>query len=171
MKIRRLKDFPGYAVSRDGRVWSCKGYHNNCVPWHSLKLRTDKAGYAFIGLWKDRKQVFRKVHRLVWDTFHGHPPVGLEINHIDGDKQNSSLSNLELVTHLENMQHAHRNGLIKNRARGHRVHTCKLTEEQVLAIRQEYATGKTSMVHLARKYFTYPSNICDIVHRKTWKHI
>lgn len=42
------------------------------------------------------------VHRLVWELFKGEIPEGYEINHIDGNKANNKLSNLELVTRQEN---------------------------------------------------------------------
>jgi len=39
---------------------------------------------------------------LVWEAFNGKIPAGLEIDHIDRDKHNNTLSNLRLVTHSEN---------------------------------------------------------------------
>ena len=47
------------------------------------------------------------VHRLVHESFHGPITEGYEINHIDSNRQNNCLNNLELVTHSENVQHSH----------------------------------------------------------------
>jgi hypothetical protein len=46
------------------------------------------------------------VHRLVYESFRGPIPDGLEINHIDGNKKNNSLENLEAVTRKQNLHHA-----------------------------------------------------------------
>lgn len=56
--------------------------------------------------------------------------------------------------------------------RGSLHHLAKLTEEQVLAIREEYATGKTSHWKLALKYDIDGTNtIGRIIRRETWTHI
>lgn len=49
-----------------------------------------------------------KVHRLVVETFLGPLAKGMTVNHIDGDKRNSRLENLEVVSNRENARHAHR---------------------------------------------------------------
>lgn len=53
------------------------------------------------------------VHRLVAEAFIGEIPKGFQVNHLDGDKHNNVPSNLEIVTRLQNMQHAHHLGLIE----------------------------------------------------------
>lgn len=51
------------------------------------------------------------VHRLAWEALYGPIPPGMEINHINGIKNDNRLINLELVTHQQNMAHAKRTGL------------------------------------------------------------
>ena len=63
-------------------------------------------GYLQIKLRKNKKRYNRYIHRLVWETFNGKIPKGLEINHIDHNKSNNSLSNLELVSHSDNLKKA-----------------------------------------------------------------
>jgi len=63
-------------------------------------------GYKQSKLRKDKKRYNRYVHRLVWESFIGIIPKGYELNHIDHDKSNNQLSNLELVTHSENLKKA-----------------------------------------------------------------
>lgn len=43
------------------------------------------------------------IHRIVWETFIGEIPEGYEIDHIDSNKENNALSNLQLLTHKENI--------------------------------------------------------------------
>lgn len=63
-------------------------------------------GYYQVKLRKDGKRYHRYVHSLIWETFNGSVPSGYEINHVDHDKSNNSLQNLELVTHSENLKKA-----------------------------------------------------------------
>ena len=68
-----------------------------------LKPVNNGNGYFQIKLRKNHKRKAYYVHRIVWETFKGKIPNGYEINHIDQDKSNNCLSNLELVSHSENM--------------------------------------------------------------------
>lgn len=65
-----------------------------------------------------------KSHRLVWETFNGKIPSGMEIDHIDSNKQNNCIDNLRCVTHYENMN----NILTKQRVSKGRT-GLKLSEE------------------------------------------
>ena len=68
-----------------------------------------------MNLCKNNKYKKFYVHRLVYFTFHKEFEINdysKEVNHIDGDKTNNKLENLELVTHSENLKHAVKNGLL-----------------------------------------------------------
>lgn len=66
-------------------------------------IRNGKAGYYQVKIYFEGKGKAVYVHRLVWSTFNGDIPVGYEIDHLDDDKANNSLSNLSLKTRKENM--------------------------------------------------------------------
>lgn len=51
------------------------------------------------------------VHRMIWEHVHGPIPDGMQINHINGNKSDNRIQNLELVTQSENALHAYRTGL------------------------------------------------------------
>lgn len=100
---RDVVDYEGeYMVSNKGRVMSLKSEDKPAI----LKTFLSEGGYPRINLMKDGdlKQVF--VHRLVVQSFIGEIEDGLIVNHIDGNKENNNMSNLEIVTQSENALHS-----------------------------------------------------------------
>lgn len=133
----------------------------------------EKIGYYKVKLYNgDRTFKSAPVHRLVAEVFIGNPNNYLEINHIDGNPKNNHVSNLEFCTKEQNVKHAYDTGLKrKENYVGEACVFSKLTEEQVLAIRKEYAEGNVFQITLGRKYNTTTTNINMIVNRNTWKHV
>lgn len=127
-----------------------------------------------------RKSV--RVHRAVAEAWHGAIPLGMQVNHVDGDKRNNTPSNLEIVTHAENIRHAVLNGLVpsgeKNGvrthperiARGERAARAKLTDSDVIRIRDARAQG-AKLATLAATFLVDQSLISQICRRKIWTHI
>lgn len=116
-----IKGFEGYyQVSNMGNVRSLdrtvrhKNHSSRFIKGKILKPGTETCGYSFVCLTKNTKRVYARVHRLVADAFIENKQKKHEVNHIDGNKQNNQVSNLEYATHSENMQHAVKTGL-KNR--------------------------------------------------------
>jgi hypothetical protein len=69
-------------------------------------------GYAMVALWNNGLRKDLKIHRLVAIAYIKNPMNKPQVNHIDGNKLNNELSNLEWVTNSENLKHAYKNGLI-----------------------------------------------------------
>ena len=80
---------------------------------NNKKKTINKGGYVYYDLYKNQKRKRYFAHQLVYLTFIGDYDRKLDINHIDCNKQNNEISNLELTTRSENMKHAVRNGLCK----------------------------------------------------------
>ncbi len=110
----------------------------------------------------------KTVHRLVAAHFIPNPLNLAEVNHKDGNKHNNHISNLEWVTHKENIQHAVDNGLTN---KGENSFLSKLTEQQVLEIRKLKENSDISLIKLAKLYKVTPNTIKCIITRKTWTHI
>jgi hypothetical protein len=96
-----IKNFPGYFVTNSGKVFSSKRggepVEINGSYWQ---------GYRKVGLSVNGKTVTISVHRLVAMTFLKGPPPGYNVvNHIDGNKSNNDVSNLEWTNHAGNMKH------------------------------------------------------------------
>jgi hypothetical protein len=108
MKRLFIEGFDYYSISEDGKVFSKKlnrylSPYNNGLGYYQVKLRHS--------LTKERKSFF--VHRLVAICYLENPNNFSDVNHIDGDKSNNCISNLEWVNRHDNMQHAFDNKLLK----------------------------------------------------------
>lgn len=167
-RIVNIEGFERYKVSNYGRVMSpIKG-----GTIFSGK-RMHRKGYPVVRLVNPLKPGLPKtffVHRLVGLTFIDNPDNYPQINHKDCNKMNNHVSNLEWCTNKMNAHHAIANGIFAKPLRGEDHMRAKLTELQVLEIRDLFALGYTRR-ELAEKYNTKPSNIKDIVLRRSWKHI
>ena len=98
----------GIFVSKDGRVLSCRnGFIKEQVPFFQL-------GYYYVTLYKNK---YEAIHRLVAETYIPNPYRKPEVNHIDGNKLNNNVWNLEWVTRDENQYHAYKTGLRKRKNR------------------------------------------------------
>lgn len=99
-----FRDYTKYEVYDDGRIWSYS--HNK---W--LKPQTTKDGYQRVFLTDNEgNSKWYFIHRVVWESVTGEPiPEGYEINHRNEIKTSNMISNLELLTHKENMNYGSRN--------------------------------------------------------------
>lgn len=106
-----IEDFPDYQVSNLGRVKSLK-FNKEKI----MKQRILNNGYLYICLVKNKNYKTVLVHRLVLKSFkHIENSKLFECNHIDGNKLNNNIKNLEWCTRSENEKHAHRTGLKTNK--------------------------------------------------------
>lgn len=102
---REILGFPEYAVSSIGRVRKSGG---------QLVRVYDSQGYQNVGLGRVPARKIVGIHRLVAQAFIPNPLGKPEVNHLDGDKRNNAVQNLEWSTHAENMRHATLAGLMRN---------------------------------------------------------
>ena len=109
-QVYEMKDIPGweglYACDTEGKIWS---YRTNKF----LSPSKSKRGYLHVTFTKDGKRYDYRVHRLIAMTFLDNPENKEQVNHIDGNKLNNYLSNLEWCTGGENIEHAKLNHLFK----------------------------------------------------------
>jgi hypothetical protein len=111
MKKEIWKDIIGYEglyqVSNLGRVKSLG--NDKSKKEKILKIRIGTKGYFIANIRKDKKSKAIDVHQLVAIAFLNHTPCGfkLVVNHIDFNKQNNNVDNLEIITHRENTNRKH----------------------------------------------------------------
>lgn len=102
MEWRDIKGYPDYMVSDEGQVYSMKS--------NRLLTASKHVGdYRVVSLSRDKKKHTLLIHRLVYETFVGSVPKGMQVNHKDEDKSNNRLDNLELLTPKENSNYGTRN--------------------------------------------------------------
>lgn len=130
---RKIKDFEEYEVSNLGNVRTLKKGNPKL-----LKLQNDGLGYFYVGFYKNKHFKF-KVHRLVAEAFIENPEQKPQVNHIDGNKHNNNVSNLEWCTISENRIHALDILHVKNGMTGRRG---KLNKKSIPVLQIDIKTNK-----------------------------
>ncbi len=164
---------PRYQVTRCGRVRRL-GYWRNRVRkatgevmhcWYKqneVSMIVGKRGYYCFAVTDEiGTKTIGTVHRFVASAFIPNPKGLKEVNHIDGNKLNNALSNLEWVTHAQNLAHASRIGLSPH---GDRATGAKFTNDDALDVRACFFYG-ARIVDLCEAYGVRRQTIYDIVHR------
>ena len=133
------------------------------------------AGYPAYNEYINGKKRNVRVHRQVAETYIPNPLNKPCVNHIDGNKLNNDVSNLEWVTHSENMTHAYKMGLNdyqRTRKTKNNVSIRKITMTQANEIRSKYVYGsRTHGVRaLGREYGLSLKAILSILKGKTYTH-
>ena len=148
--------FPGLAVSKQGHVWSFK--KNRLLPG----LKSDR-GYMRLYI-KNKYGAFVciPIHRLVAMRFIPNPENKPQVNHIDGNKENNCVENLEWASNLENAHHAMAHGLMPH---------WKLEEDTVHQICREFCLGHLTLHEIAEKYNAPYASVVAIKCRRNWTHI
>lgn len=161
---------PYYMVSTHGRVWSK-------LTKRFLKPAYDKDGYATVGLVRNDGSVHTtRIHRLMLIVFD--PQMGsqdLVCNHMDGNKQNNYMGNLEWCTVAYNTQHAYEHGLEK---RGEDHSAAKISNETAMKIIEMLPkVGQPSPYCSCRQIAEIVGNgatekmVSDIRRKISWKHM
>lgn len=165
--VKRFRN-TDYLVFSDGSVWSEK---------RDKKLKPSLTnGYLHVVLIHLGDRLTVNIHRMVAECFILNPNNLPQVNHIDGNKQNNRIENLEWCTQTENTIHAYKTGLAKGKkgrigSLGIKNGNVKLTEEQVLEIRKLYETKQKTSKELRELFNVSKSTITYIVSRKSWNHI
>lgn len=162
---RPVIDFNGrYVVSSEGQVKSL-------LTGRILSPGRTSRGYLSVSLYRSvvpKQAVSLSVHRVVWNAFVGPVPAGMQINHIDGDKLNNRLANLECVTQGENIVHAIGHIGVR-RYRGQEHANAKLAERDIVKIKQAAAIGFGKRM-LARAFRVSDKTIANILNGTAWAH-
>jgi hypothetical protein len=142
------------------------GVIKNGETGRELSYTINTGGYACVSLYIPFRCTAR-VHVVVAKTFVDNPFNKMCVNHIDGNKLNNHVDNLEWLTHSENTQHAYDTGL---KPKGEDVSWAKLTEEDVIDIKHMFVDA-IPVKDIAAYYGVGASTISQIRQGEAWKHV
>lgn len=153
-----------YQVSNLGRI---KSFHRG-IPRLMKPTALSSSGYVVVGLFSGdgSKQKSALVHRLVAEAFIPNPDNKPQVNHINGNKVDNRVENLEWCTCCENISHAYRTGLNPS---GESSYQSKLTNEQVRFIRAN--VDCFSRATFSKMFNVGESVISGVILGKTYKHV
>lgn len=158
-----------YEVSNYGRVRSLKRKVGNRTCGNRILIPQSSIwGYLRVGLCKDGKMILKTIHRIVAEAFLPNIENKPVVHHKNSIRTDNRLENLQWATVSENTLYAQDT---ESNWRGQNHTGSKLTDEQVLDIRNTYEYRKNSYTQLAKKYNVSKGLIALIVRREAWKHI
>lgn len=173
---KNIIGYENYKISNHGRVMNV-----NTGKFMSQSIRNE---YMRVGLYSKPKQKSFDVHRLVAEHFLPVPSTELIVaasktklkkvivNHIDGNKTNNHVDNLEWSTYSDNSKHSYVIG--RGKSNGEQHYNSKLVEEDIILIRQLYSDSnglRGIYTELSNRFDVSDTTIKAIIERKSWKHI
>ena len=187
MKVNPMNDFMAmYFLSKgiinvdnEGQIWKTKTLRgSNFTKWtwrESGCRRTEtktSRGYLVIRLNINNHRFHVYAHRIVWIAKHGSIPIGFDINHKNGIKNDNHPANLELLTRSENQKHSFEVlGRQPTINIGEDNGITHLTKYDIREIRRLYRHGGIFQKDIGVIYRVSQCAISAIVREKSWAHI
>lgn len=167
-ETREVVGWPGYRVSSDGRVFSCRTHGGRATGgrWVQLPARPNRQGYPQVRLSAGGMTSTVRVHPLVLAAFVGPRPAGHFGCHANGDRSDNRLANLRWDTPAANSADRRRHGTT---ALGERNGQAKLTTEQVQEVIRLRSAG-WAITRIASHVGVSGRQIGRILRGKCWSH-
>ncbi len=134
-----------YHATKEGDVFNSRG--EKLKPW------PNPFGYLYVKLYNKNKYKVSSVHRFVWEYFNGEIPEKMTIDHINNNKQDNRLENLQVVSNKVNCR---------------KKYNAKITMELAEEIRKRREIEGLVIEELSRQYGVSKTSIWNIIHNKTW---
>ena len=151
-------------LDKNGEIW--RQYRKKPNDKQLIKIKRRKVGhitrygYKDIAVIHNEKTYVFRIHRIIWVYHHGRIPEGKVINHIDGNKTNNRIENLEAVTHSENSIHSFKNNL----------RVIKLTRDDVREMKYLLKIGYP-VKFLSKRYNISKRHIYSIKKGEAWHYV
>jgi hypothetical protein len=167
-----IDSLPGYRFDDTGNTWSrwVRGSkrHRMREEWRIiLARRNPEKDYLYVILKTPGGRKTFRVNILILWAFTGYRPEGMEASHINGNRVDNRLVNLEWKSHYDNILDKFKHGTIRM---GERIPSAKLKAEDVLRIKKLIASGR-SYESLGREFGVSGSAISYIARGRTWTHL
>lgn len=117
-----------YQISNLGRIRDTNYRNTNKIKIR--KIQINNWGYQYVRITENGKIIHYFIHRLVYETFIGKIPENMQVNHIDENKTNNSISNLNLLCPKDNSNYGTRNKRISE-TKKHRVYNIKRNRDSL----------------------------------------
>jgi hypothetical protein len=161
---RDVKGYEGlYFVNEFGEIYSYPKKTRKGV--RKMLAHKNKNGYLSIDLCKNGNIKKYSLHRIIALAFLDNIENKEQVNHINGNKHDNRIENLEWSTRSENQKHSIETGL--RSAKGEKNSQSKLTEKDVLNIFND----KRTYIQISKDFKISISTISDIKRGHTWNHI
>jgi hypothetical protein len=159
-----ISDYPNYMVNESGEIYSK-------VRKKLLKQQVTKFGYARVGLYKNNTMKLFAVHRIVAQAFIPNPNNLPQINHINENKLDNRVENLEWCTPSYNINHGSRNKIVSKKLTEYKNVTVAKHVQQINKDTGDIVKTWTSTREIERELGIPHSNIhaCCTGKRKTRK--
>ena len=172
------KDIPGwegfYQASTLGRIKSISRLNSRGerIKTKIRKQENDRRGYPQIILCRNGKSKNYKTHQLIAAAFLPNPKNKLQVNHLNGIKNDNCIENLEWNTNLENMRHSWETGIKTSiNFSGEKNGESKLKNEDVIRIRELWKTGEYTKRAISKMFPVTESTIGRILNGQYWKRL
>lgn len=165
MEIKKIPGYENYTINTNGEIFSSDGKKMKQM------FRNKHRKYLCVHLFNGEKYKTFSVHSLVLQSFIGPRPKNYDGAHLDGNPQNNSLSNLSWVSKKENCNHR---DIHNTTARGSNHGKSKITEEDVIWLRNNYVTinrSCTNIVEISKKVNLHWKTARRIIAGESWKHV
>lgn len=159
------KDITGY----EGKYQvSTSGSIRNILKNNQLKPSPDTKGYTRVNLWKDGSYKTKKIHRLVAEVFLKNDNDYAQVNHIDGDKSNNNIDNLEWCDQSYNIKHAYANNLLSKK--GTKNARATIDEKTAIDIKN-MLLGNLTHREIADIFQVSIHVVANIKNKKAWAYL
>lgn len=181
--VRRIKttimtkdEYIAYALAKGhiiadtetGKVYATRGGHGKRLDTPKELTGTMANGYRVITIRQDKCKMQCRIHRIIWIAAHGIIPDGYVVDHINCDKTDNRLANLQLLTAADNSTKARKDGRYKTRSEAGRA---KIADEVHDIIQYIYANSDTTMAQLSDAFGIAQSRVHQIIHDEPWTDI
>lgn len=166
--IRPIKDFPGYYISDNGDVLSCRKFGPGVnLNSHARTLTPVKEDYLKVSLCRGGKKYNRRIHVLVANAFLEKHEGKLIVCHKDGNKHNNNVTNLYWGTYQQNEADKVAHG---TRPMGELAVNHKYSKDTIVSILHKLKLN-ISMAKISRELMVPYTLVSDIKYGKSWKSV
>lgn len=161
--IKEVPNFPMYYATECGRIIS---KHRGRLKFINGKL--DKDGYVHIILRKDGVNYYKRLHRVIAETFLYCDDTSYVVAHIDGDIGNNTKDNLKYCTQKENIADKALHG---TKHIGENVHNAKITSEIAMRVKIYLSQNLHTSATIAKILNISKHVVDNIKYKNSWVHI